>query len=166
MHLAHNKSPADIAQLLCISERTVRRYLTLFYPTGDVEPRPRTNGPKRLLGDFEQVVLLRLVLAYPGIYLHELQSELQKMFGVTASSSTICKTLKFMGCTRQCMHHIALQRSDTLRAQFLATISIYDPSMIVWLDESSHDRRNTIRKQAYSFRGMPLADHRILAGGI
>ena len=67
MHLAHNKSPADIAQLLCISERTVRRYLTLFYQTGDVEPRPRTNGPKRLLGDFEQVVLLRLVLAYPGI---------------------------------------------------------------------------------------------------
>lgn len=166
MHLAHNKSPADIAQLLCISERTVRRYLTLFYQTGDVEPRPRTNGPKRLLGDFEQVVLLRLVLAYPGIYLHELQSELQKMFGVTASSSTICKTLKFMGCTRQCMHHIALQRSDTLRAQFMATISIYDPSMFVWLDESGHDRRNTIRKQAYSFRGMPLADHRILARGI
>jgi len=60
------------------------------------------------------------------------------------------------------MHHIALQRSDTLRAQFMATISIYDSSMFVWLDESGHDRRNTIRKQAYSFRGMPLADHRIL----
>ena len=48
----------------------------------------------------------------------------------------------------------------------MATISMYDPSMLVWLDESGHDRRNTIRKQAYSFRGMPLADHRILARGI
>jgi len=75
MHFALNRSPADIAQLLCISERTVRRCLTLFYQTGDEEPRPHTNGPKRLLGDFEQVVLLWLVLAYPGIYLHELQSE-------------------------------------------------------------------------------------------
>ena len=64
------------------------------------------------------------------------------------------------------MHHVALQRSDTLRAQFLATISMYDPSVLVWLDESGDDRRNTIRKQAYSFRGMPLADHRILARGI
>ena len=38
--------------------------------------------------------------------------------------------------------------------------------MFVCLDESGHDRRNPIRKQAYSFRGMPLADHRILARGI
>ena len=65
MYLAHSKSPADIAQLLSISERTVRRYLTFFYQTGDIVPRPRTNGPKRLLGDFEQVLLLQLILAYP-----------------------------------------------------------------------------------------------------
>ena len=64
------------------------------------------------------------------------------------------------------MHHVALQRSDTLRAEFMATISMYDPSMLVWLDESGHDRRHTIRKQAYSFRGMPLNDHRILARGV
>ena len=105
MHLAHNKSPADIAQLLCISECTVRQYLTLFYQTGDVEPRLRT---KKLLGDFDQLILLRLILAYLCIYMHELQSELQKMFGVTVSSCIICETLKFMGCMRQCMHHIAL----------------------------------------------------------
>ena len=116
MYVTHSKSPADIAQLLCISERTVRQYLTLFYQVGDVEPRPCTNGPKRLLGDFEQVILLRLILAYPGIYLHELQSELRKVFGVTVSLSTIYKTLNFMGCTRQCMHDVALQRSDSLVA--------------------------------------------------
>ena len=43
---------------------------------------------------------------------------------------------------------------------------MYDPWMLVWLDESGHDCRNNTRKQAYSFRGMPLADYRILAGGI
>ena len=36
----------------------------------------------------------------------------------------------------------------------------------MWLDKTCHDHRNTIRKQAYSFRGMPLADHRILARGV
>ena len=96
-------------------------------------------------------------------YLHELQSELRKVFGVTVNCATICKTLKFTGCTRQCMHHVALKWSDTLRAQFMATVSMCDPSMLVWLDESGHDRRHTIRKQAYSFRGMPLANHLILA---
>ena len=45
------------------------------YRVGDVEPRPCTNRPKRLLGDFEQVILLWLILAYPGIYLHELATE-------------------------------------------------------------------------------------------
>ena len=73
-------TPADIVHLMCISECTVRRCLTLFYQVGDVEPRPRTNGPKRLLGDFQRFILLRLILAYPGIYL---QSEIGKVFGVT-----------------------------------------------------------------------------------
>ena len=48
----------------------------------------------------------------------------------------------------------------------MAIVFMYDPSTLVWLDESGHDRRNTIRKQAYNFRGKPLADHRILARGI
>lgn len=115
------------------------------------------------LGDFEQIVLLQLILESPGIYLHWVQGELLRMFGVPVSLATICKTLRLTGCTRQCMHHIALQQSDTLRAQFMAMISIYDPSMLVWLDESGCDHHNTIRKYAYSRRGMPLKDHRILA---
>ena len=34
------------------------------------------------------------------------------------------------------MHQVALQQSDMLRAQFMATISMYDPRMLIWLDES------------------------------
>ena len=36
----------------------------------------------------------------------------------------------------------------------MAQVSLYDPSMLVWLDESGCDSRNTIRKYAYSMRGM------------
>ena len=119
----------------------------------------RRNGPSRLIGELEQVILLRLILENPGIYLHELQNELFKIFGVSISVATICRTLKYMGCTRQAMHQIALQQSNVLRAKFMADISIYDPSMLIWLDEGGCDRRNMIRKYAYSLRGMPLKNH-------
>ena len=63
---------------------------------------------------FEQVTLLRLIMDTPGIYLHELQAKLLAKFGVTVATSTICRTLKFMGCTRQVIQHIALQQSEQL----------------------------------------------------
>ena len=129
------------------------------------DSRSTEYGPSRLLGDFEQVMLLRLIVETPGIYLHELRSELFNFFGVYVNEITICKTLRFMGCTRQAMRRVALQQSDILRAQFMATISMYDPQMLVWLDESGCDHHNTIRKYAYSIRGMPLCDHRILCRG-
>ena len=68
IYLAQNRSPREVAALLNVSERTVRRYITLFYRTGDVQVKPRKNGPERLLGDFEQLKLLRLILENPGIY--------------------------------------------------------------------------------------------------
>lgn len=37
--------------------------------------------------------------------------------------------------------------------------------MLVWLDETGCDRRNTIRKYGYSIRGLPLSDHRLLVRG-
>ena len=62
IHLADELTPTRIADLLGMSERTVRHYLELFYQVGDVKPQPCKNGPDRLLGEFEQVVLLMLVL--------------------------------------------------------------------------------------------------------
>ena len=52
-----------------------------------------------------------------------------------------------------------------LCARFMAEISIFDANMIVWIDESSCDWRNAVRKFAYSIRGIPPADHRLLVHG-
>ena len=164
VHLAQNRSPREISTLLNVSERTVRRYTTMFYQTGDVVAKPRRSGPQRLLGDFEQLKLMRLIFENPGIYLYELQRELS-VRGICVSDSTICRTLRYMGCTRQAMHQVALQQSDASRARFMAEISVYDPSMLVFLDESGCDRRHTIRKYGYSLRGMPMSDRRILIRG-
>ena len=164
VYLTQNRSPVEIATLFNVSDRTVRRYISLFHQTGDVLVKPRRSGPERLLRDFEQLKIMRLIFENPGIYLYELQRELSQS-GICVSNATICRTLKYMGCTRQAMHHVALQQSDAARAKFMAEISVYDPSMLVWLDESGCDRRNTVRKYGYSLRGMPMSDHRILVRG-
>ena len=101
-----------------------------------------------------------------GIYLPELQDKFNDiMFGVTVSVPTICGTLRIMGCCRRVIRHVALQRSDELRARFMADISIYDPAMIIWIDESGCDGRINMRKFAYTLRGIPPVDHRLLVRG-
>jgi hypothetical protein len=98
--------------------------------------------------------------------LYEINEEFLRQFGVSISVSVVCKAVKSMGYTRKTIHHIALQRSELLRAEFMATISIYDPDMLVWTDESGCDRRHSARKYGYSLRGVPVHDHRILARGL
>ena len=51
---------------------------------------------------------------------------------------------KHMGCSRQVVKQIPLQRSDVFRGRFMAEISVYDLQMLVWLDESGYDKRNAI----------------------
>ena len=149
-------------QLLSLSDGTIQRYVTLFRHTGDVKPLERSNGPQKLLSDFEQCNLLSLILQYPGIYLHEIQDKLKEAFGVTVSAAAICRTLQLMGCTRQVIRSNNLmpwEQSSWQRSLF------YDPSMFLWLDESGCDRCNTLRKYGYSIRGTCPVDHRLLVRG-
>ena len=137
-------------------------YFTFLTQTGDVTPRTRHYGPHPLFGQHEQVVLLRLVLDNVGIYLNELQVKLQEMFGVIVSPSTICRTLKKIGYSRRVIQDIAIQYSDQLRAKFMADITAFDPDMIIWIDESGCDKRNSTRGYAYIVIGQPPQDHRLL----
>ena len=165
LHVVYNMEVTEISQLLSVSPSSVYRYIELFERTGDVKPMSHRHGPPKLLGDMEQLILLRLILNYPGIYLSELQAKLFIKFGITVHVSTICRTLKFMGCTRQVIRRIALQRSDEQRAKFMAEVSMYDPSMLLWIDESGCDLRNCKRNRGYSLRGMTPQDHRLLIRG-
>ena len=165
LSIVNNMTPRSIASQMCVCERSVRRYLRLFQQTGDVEPQKQRHGPQPLLGEFEQLILLRLIGENTGIYLHELQEKFHGIFGVPVSIPTICRTLKRMGCCRRVIQHVAMQRSDEQRAYFMTDISAYDPGMIIWIDESGCDRRNSMRKFAYTLRGIAPVDYRILARG-
>lgn len=47
----------------------------------------------------------------------------------------------------------------------MAEITAYEPETIVWIDESGCERRNSMRKFAYTLKGVTPVDHRILARG-
>ena len=81
-----NFSIAEVAALFCVSERTVWRYIALFRQTGNIQPQLREHGPKKMLGDLEQLTLLHLILENHGIYLYEIQTKLESLFGARVST--------------------------------------------------------------------------------
>ena len=52
--------------------------------------------------------------------------------------------VKRIGLTRQKMKHVAIGRSDVLRGQYMADIDVFDPNMLVFVDESGFDQQNLI----------------------
>ena len=74
-YLIHHADVESIALKFCVSERSVRRYLQKFYQTGNVEPVSQKHRPPQLLGSFEQLTIFRMIMDFPGIYLHEMQEK-------------------------------------------------------------------------------------------
>ena len=124
LSIVHKLSPSIISEQMCVSERSVRRYLNLFHRVGDVKLKTQRHGPQLFLGEFEQLILLRIILENTGIYLHEIQDKLYDLFGIFVSASTICRTLKIMGCCRRVIRHVAIRQMNCehilwLRYQYL-----------------------------------------------
>ena len=95
------------------------------------------------------------MIEHPGIYLHEMQDELFHTTGVEISVSSICRFLNKSGFSRQKMVYTAAQQDKQLRAQFASYVSIYKSDMLVFIDETGSDRRDTLRKKGYSLRNKP-----------
>ena len=111
------KSIEEIQELLFISSRSVRRYLTLFDETGDVSPVVQLHGPPRALDAFKKISLIQSLLNKPDMYLEELRQESIQISGTDVSVSTICKTLKHLGFSRKKLRQVALQRSEDQRLE-------------------------------------------------
>ena len=163
--LFHQKSKQEVATLLHVSTRTVERYIQLFLSTGDVAVKPKKNGPDTLLSQYDEMILIELLSKQPSLYLHELRYKLSQSTGTLVDCSTICRSLKRLGFSRQQICHIASQQSDDERMEFLAEITAFEPKMLVWLDETGCNRRNGLRKYGYGLRGVPPKDFTVKIGG-
>ena len=67
---------SKIADVLYMSERSVRRYIEEYMTTGGVEAAEQRHGPTVLLNNFQQLTVLQSLVNKPTIYLDELQKEL------------------------------------------------------------------------------------------
>ena len=44
---------------------------------------------------------------------------------------------------------------------FMANISMFEPDMIVWLDETGSDHRNSVRAYGYGLHGLTPVTHKL-----
>ncbi len=159
-------SHADVAANLNVDQSTVKRTVKLFDTTGSVTKKPYdTSELPRKVTKVVQFFILQLVLQRPGIMLREIQSEASHALHLDLNESTICRFLHSQGFTRQKMQIIAKQRDEIERAKYAAEMSVYKPEMLIFLDETGCDRRNVLRRYAYSLRGKPAKSHKLLVRG-
>jgi len=76
LHVVCEMSPADIANVLFMAERSVYRYLVLFHATGSVEPKEHNSGPDKVLNDLEQFTIMQSLIHKPTLYLSDVQEKL------------------------------------------------------------------------------------------
>ena len=148
-----------------VCKSTVERLVSRYKSTGDVLSVQEKHGPRHKLSDQEELIVLQLFWDKPGIYLREVQQELFDITGTWISCATICRTTKRLGLTRQKMRNVAIMRTEVLRAQYVADISIFDPSMLMFVDETGCEQRNSIRRYGYGLRGITPVQHQIFVHG-
>ena len=110
-------------------------------------------------------IILNMVLCNPGIFLRELKDELSRVYDVEVQECTICIFLKRSGFTRQKMRMVAARQDQLLREMFALDVCLYDPSMLVFVDETGADRRDCLRKHGYSVRGKPIISQKLTFRG-
>lgn len=164
-HCLQGKPIRDVAKDNHIGHSTVERVVHLYKTTGEVKSIQTKHGPERKLSEQEELIVLQLFLDSPGIYLREVQQELQDRTGNWVDCSTICRTAQRLGLTRQKMKKVAIRRCDILRAQYMNEMEAFDPHMLVFVDETGCERRNSVRQYGYGLRGMTPVQHQITVGG-
>ena len=108
-----------------------------------------------MLDEHNEIVILGVLAVHPGMYLSELCTYIHSATGTLVSNSTICRVLKRHGYTRKKIQHIALQRCEHLRAQFVAEVlRFFSLDKFVWIDECGCSHRDAVRKVGYALRGM------------
>ena len=163
-------SAACVSSNLRVSVSTVRRIGKVFDETGNVDTKDSlTRGQaQKVVSSQDEFLVLELVLEWPGVYLHEICQEMHSTTGTHVSEATICRFfLQKAGFTRTKIQHVAFQRSEELRARYLAEIQQYPADMFVFVDETGAARRNwdCMRKFGYSLKGKRTRSQKLLSRG-
>ena len=159
-------SNTEVAKRLNIDPSTVSRTIQLFEETGTVcSIQGYHENTCKKLSIYDELIIIEAVVNQPSLYLHEVQYIILKTTGNDLSIPTIYKFLQKQQFSRKKLTFRAQQRSDELRAKFLTNISIFEPEMLIFVDETGTDKRAALRKYGYALRGRPAISERLLVKG-
>ena len=106
-----------------------------------------------------------MVIERPSIFLREIREEVCSQLGITVTESALCAFLHKSGFTRQRLKFYAMQQDECAGRKFAVDVSIFNPDMLIFLDESGCDNRDSVRKKGYSLRGKPARKQKLLVRG-
>lgn len=115
--------------------------------------------------EFELFTIVQTLIIKPTSFLCEIQHQLLCSTGRWVHASTICHAVKEQGLTRKRVQTIALQQIEARRIEYMTEISQFHPDMLIWIDETGSERRNSIRKYCYSLRGTQAQVFQLCVGG-
>ena len=136
----------------------------LGYSVADVSTSLNISR-RTILHPYEEFLLINTVLSDPALHLDELQREIESHSGRAVDVSTVLRTLRRFGFSRQKLQQVALQRSEVERLEYMASIQLFDPRMLIFLDETGSDKRNALRKFGYGLRGQTPRNVQMLVRG-
>ena len=90
--------------------------------------------------------------------------DMKQVTGIEVDEATVCSFLKKF--SRKKLQQVALQRSAELQSEFLSDCSVYNPEMLVFLDETGCDRCSSLRKFGYSLVGKCAPSTSLLVRGV
>lgn len=152
-------SMAVVACVLGVSVRSIERWHGLFKTKGNVLPEDGKNRsarwPKEAMDFVENYIRV-----HPCFYLEELQEAVKEQFGDTLSNSTptLCRLLQFdLKITRKVLTKRARESVPAELEGFYRKLRPFysGPDQLVFIDETSKDGRDALRKYAWSRRNTP-----------
>lgn len=155
----------DIARNLNLSVGTVYNHFKRFRETGDVSAAVPISSGIKVLNDYQELLLIGLLLDNQALYLSELCQKIEQIMSIHVSPSTVCRIIHRHGMTHKKIRQVALQRSVDQRGKFMSEVMFFDVNQFVWVDETGSDRRDHIRKFGYGLKGETPVSKRLLCHG-
>jgi len=145
-HYLYGLSFRDIGEMLFRHHSTVQSWWKHFQRTG--QPYESAKKREKTLGLLELDYIYRLILDNGTLYMDEIVDDLQSVYGVTVSLSTLCRAMYHdLHLTRKKITKFNREKSILLQQQYWMELRVFDatPERLIFIDETSKDARDAAR---------------------
>ena len=154
LHFIYTTSIDKVSLIMGVSKISIKRWMALFKKTGNVDNKqPRalsSRWPSNVYSFVEEYIQ-----SNPCFYIQELQEALRVAFPDLSNISlpTICRALRHdLKVSRKILEKTARESlPDQLREYFFKLRPFYSyPEQLVFIDETSKDGRDALRRYGWS----------------